>query len=131
MRSLVYSLCLVPLGMPAMAADGPLKEVAYISEGLIIAAMVVEIDSKCDTIDVRLLRGINFLSGLKNHARDLGYSAAEIDAFINDAEEKARLEAIARDRLAALGVTASDNASYCTVGEAEIAANTSVGRLLR
>jgi len=113
-----------------LAADGPLKDVTYVSEGLITAGMAIELDAKCDDVSVRLFRGIGFLTDLKNHARGLGYSEAEIEAYINDAAEKARLEAIARARLAALGVVPSDPASYCRVGRAEIAAQTPLGRLL-
>jgi len=122
----------IPLGTTAtLAVSGPLKDVAYVSEGLIAAGMAIELDAKCDEVSVRIFRGIGFLNGLKTHARELGYSEAEIETYINDAPEKARLEAIARARLAALGVVTTDPASYCRVGQAEIAAGTAVGQLLR
>lgn len=112
-------------------ANPPLREVAYVSEGLITAGMAIEIGDKCETISPRLLRGYNFLNSLKRHAENLGYSDAEIDAYVDDGTEKARLEGIARLRLSELGVRSDDPESYCTVGQQQIAAGTAVGRLLR
>ena len=68
---------------------------------------------------------------VKRHASDLGYSDEEIDDYVNDRNEKKRLEAIARAKLVTLGVVEGEEASYCAVGRAQIAANTRVGWLLR
>lgn len=130
-RLSALALMVIGLGAaPAFAADGPLKDVSFVSEGLITAGMAIEINDKCDSVSVRLVRGYNFLNSLKTHARNLGYTEAEIDAYINDAAEKARLESVARGRLADLGVVPSDPESYCAVGTAQIAAGTPLGRLL-
>ena len=82
-------------------------------------------------MDARLFRGLGYLQSLRSHARDLGFSEAEIEAYINDDDEKDRLEAIAREQLALLGVVPGDEASYCAAGRNQIAANTRVGWLLR
>lgn len=115
----------------SVSAKVPLKDVSYVSEGLIAAGMAIEIDTYCDDLSVRLFRGLNFLNGLKQHARDLGYTEDEIDAYINDSAEKSRLEDVARGRLADLGAVVGQNDTYCVVGRGQIAAKTTLGSLLR
>jgi len=131
MKSLIPLALGLALAATTTFANPPLRDVTRISEGLIVAGMAIELGDKCDGVSTRIIRGLNFLQGLKNHASDLGYSDAEIDAYVNDRAEKARLEVIARGRLADLGVIADDPASYCTVARAQIAAGTQVGQLLR
>ena len=114
-----------------LSAQTALKDQPSVRDGIIYVGMAYEISQKCDSISARTFRGIGYLQSLKNQARDLGYSDAEIDAYVNDRAEKKRLEGIARDELAALGVVADDPASYCAVGRAQIAEGTRVGWLLR
>ncbi|MEL6685540.1 MAG: DUF5333 domain-containing protein [Pseudomonadota bacterium] len=114
-----------------LSAQTALKDVAKVRDGIIFVGMAYEISEQCDSIRARLLRGINYLQSLRSHARDLGYSEAEIEAYINDDAEKDRLEGIARAQLANLGVVPGEEASYCAVGRAQIDANTRVGWLLR
>lgn len=116
--------------LPALAL-GPLKDVAYVRDGIIAVGIAYEIGDKCGSIEARYLRGLGLLNDLKAHAAGLGYTDAEIDAYIDDDAEKDRLEAVARQQLADLGAVAGDEASYCAVGEAQIAAGTQVGQLLR
>ena len=122
---------LLTLGAGAAVAQPPLKDVEKISNGIVFTGMAYEISERCGSIDARLFRGINYLQSLRNHARELGYSDAEIEAYINDDAEKDRLEAIAREQLGLLGVVEGDEATYCAAGRAQIAANTRVGWLLR
>jgi hypothetical protein len=114
-----------------LSAQTALKDVAKVRDGIIFVGMAYELSEECGSLDARLFRGLSYLQSLKSHASSLGYSDAEIDAYINDDAEKDRLEAIARAQLAQLGVVRGDEASHCTVGRAQIAANTRVGWLLR
>ena len=131
---LLRSLALV-LGFAVLAgtsaARPALQDDAVLTEGLINTAIAYEIGRKCDRLDARILRGINFLYGLKAHAESLGYSTSEIEAYVDDDAEKERLEAIARQRLRDLGGVPGEWESYCLVGEGQIAAGTQIGRLLR
>lgn len=115
----------------SLAAQTALKDVAHVREGIIATGMAYEISDKCSSISPRYLRALGFLNGLKTHARDLGYTDAEIDAYIDDSNEKKRLESIARGRLADLGVQVGVESTYCAVGRTEIEAGSSIGRLLR
>lgn len=126
-RIAAAALCLAS----AANAQVPLAQQTEISEGLIAAAIAYEIGDKCDSLDARILRGIAFLNGLRDRAGELGYTDAEIEAYMDDRAEKRRLEAEARARLAAMGGVVDAWETYCAVGEAEIAAQSQIGRLLR
>lgn len=131
MRSSIFGAAIMAIFAGPVMALGPLSQVDHVREGLISAGMAIEIADHCDDISVRLLRGYNFLGDLKDHARDLGYSDAQIDAYVDNDAEQDRLEAVARARLADLGVIAGQGATYCAVGQTQIDAGTPVGRLLR
>ena len=128
----IAALCVATVTFADTAsAQGPLKDVARVRDGIIHVGMAYELSEKCGSLRARTLRGIGFLQQLKSHAEELGYSDAEIDAYVDNDAEKDRLEAIARGQLAALGVVPGDEATYCTVGRDQIARETPVGWLLR
>jgi hypothetical protein len=131
MRRYALALALTLSAAPVLAVDVPLKDVPYVRDGIIATGIAYEISRVCDSIDARMIRGAMFLLSLKDHASDLGYSDAEIDAYINDQAEKDRLEAVARQILREMGAVEGQPETYCTVGRAEIAADTPVGHLLR
>lgn len=114
-----------------LSAQTALRDQPEVRDGIIFVGMAYEISEQCDDIRARTFRGLGFLQSLKRRARELGYSDAEIDAYVSDRDEKRRLEAIAREQLSLLGVVADDPATYCSVGRAQMAANTRVGWLLR
>ena len=123
---LALSLCAVPV-----FAKPALKEVRDVSEGIITVGMAYEISQQCEAISARLIRGLAALNDIKAKARDLGYSDEEIEAYVDDRSEKARLEAIAHARLEALGAVKGEPESYCSVGSAEMAKGSQIGRLIR
>lgn len=129
---MVFAVAFSVIATAGAAQTKPaLKDVTYVREGLITTGIAIEIGKKCTTISPRYFRGISYLNALKNHAAGLGYSAAEIDAYTSDKAEENRLKEVARARLAEMGAIAGEGASYCAVGQAEIAKNSPVGRLLR
>ncbi|UWQ22837.1 DUF5333 domain-containing protein [Jannaschia sp. W003] len=126
-RSLLAALAIATVAAPASAG---LRDERAITEGLITIGIAYEISERCASIDARRFRGIAALLSLRNEARALGYSGAEIEAFIDDRAEKDRLEAIARGRLAKMGAPAGDAEAHCRVGRAEAARGSAVGQLL-
>jgi hypothetical protein len=114
----------------AAPADADLRDEPEIVEGLIAIGIAYEIAEVCPSIAPHRLRGVGALLGLRTRAGRLGYSGAEIEAFTDDDVEKDRLEAVARQRLAALGAERGDVAAHCAVGRAAVAGGTPVGRLL-
>jgi hypothetical protein len=115
----------------ATAANPEIGKVTHITEGLINTAIAYEIDRVCDTIHPRTIEGINFLWSLKEYASELGFTDDEIRAYVDNKEEKDRLEAIARQRLRDMGAVEGQPETYCTVGRAEMAARSEIGRFLR
>lgn len=114
----------------AAPAGADLRDERTITEGLITVGIAYEISEVCPDIDARRLRGLRYLLALRGAAQDLGYSRDEIDAFVDDDDEKDKLEAVARSRLAAMGAPRGDKAAHCRVGRREVRDDTQVGRLL-
>ena len=67
----------------------------------------------------------------RRRAVRLGYSRGEIEEFIDDPIERARVEARADAYLAQNGASRGDPASLCRVGRDEITAGSTIGRMLR
>ncbi|MEO0829272.1 MAG: DUF5333 domain-containing protein [Pseudomonadota bacterium] len=131
-RVVLVAISLVALAMAFSAAAKPaLKDNPTITNGLIAVGIALEIGEKCEDMSPRMLKGMAFLNDLKKTARREGYSDKEIDAFVDNKSEKKRLEAQARAYLASKGANGGDRATYCKVGEAEIAAGSQAGRLIR
>jgi len=130
-KILILTLGLTIGALPARANEGPLKDVPYVSEGIIATGIAYEIGRVCPTLTARVLAGIFFLYELQSYAYDLGYSKAEVDGYINDKDEKIRLEAVARERLAGMGAVADQPETYCSVGRQEIELGSQIGKLLR
>jgi hypothetical protein len=132
-RSLRLIALAVLTALPASARAQdlpPLGQVEVITEGLINTAIAYELDRKCEELEGRRLQGIAFLWSLESEARQRGYSRQEIEAFIDNDEEKDRLEGIARERLRGMGAVDGQWDTYCTVGRQEIAKGSQIGRLL-
>lgn len=109
----------------------PLSEVKHITQGLRDVAIADEIRKKCDSISPRMFRALSFIKSLEKHAVKLGYSDAQIEAYVDDKAEKKRLIAQARKYMAQQGVRTGESATYCALGRAEIARNSQVGYLLK
>ena len=131
MRKILMTAAVLATALTGAARAEGLADEPEIRDGLLVVGMAYEISRKCESIDARKLTGIRTLLNLKSRARELGYSSEEIDAYIDDKTEKARLEGIARGQLAQLGVVADDPETYCVVGRDQIAKGTGIGRLLR
>lgn len=113
------------------SARPALRDNAQVTNGLIAVGMALEIEKQCDEISARKLKGLMFLSSLKRAAKGQGYSEQEIEDFVDNKAEKAKLEARARANLAQKGAVSGNAESFCTVGRAEIAAASVTGGLLR
>lgn len=115
----------------AGSAKPPLREVSRIDDGLFHVALANEIRKGCDSIEPRIFKALGVLGALKRHARELGYTNAEIDAFVESEAEKDRMRARGAEFYAARGVDPSRPEDLCALGRAEIARNSQIGVLLR
>lgn len=100
--------------------------------GLLAVTIGRHIERTCPDIERRSLAANAFLLGLANHAMGLGYSRAEVTAYVEDDTEQARYIALARQYFAERGVLSdADAEGACRVGRDEIATGSAIGRLLR
>jgi len=113
------------------AALPPLSENAFINNSLLAAAIGDEIRKNCPTISARIFRALIKAKELESHALKLGYSAGEIEAFIDSDAEQQRMKGLRDAYLAEQGVTKGDSDSYCRLGYEEIEKNSLTGWLLR
>ncbi|MFU8882924.1 MAG: DUF5333 domain-containing protein [Rhodobacterales bacterium] len=116
-----------------MAAAGkpPLRDVPQIDDRMLWVAIAIEISDRCDSIDPRTMRGLNYLWSLRSDARELGYSTAEIRAYVDSKAEKDRMRARGEAYLRARGLDPDNNADLCKLGQAEIAKSSQIGAFLR
>lgn len=108
-----------------------LREDAEIEAGVLVIAIGDMIVDNCPVLEARRMPTIGYMMDLANRALDLGYSRAEIVAYVEDDAEKERVRALARRWLAQQGASVEDSESLCRVGRDEISAGSSIGRLLR
>jgi len=108
-----------------------LAEEPHINEQLIAAAAGDMLRKTCPTLSARFLVVWQKLRDLEKYARDQGFTEEEVDAFLKDKEQRARVKAAATSYLAEAGVIEGDVGSYCMAGRAEIDKGTLVGSLLR
>lgn len=128
--ALVLSLATVANAATAAAETG-LKNEQDINKGLLIMAVADKIRRACDEIGGRLFRARAFADTLEEVAMDRGYTSAEVDAYINDDEEKAKVRQRRNAYFQSKGASNLDPQSLCMLGRDEIARNTQIGHLLR
>lgn len=102
-----------------------------VESGLQVVMIGDIIVNGCDELGVRRFRSTPFMLGLAREAMGLGYSRAEVEEFIDDPVERARVEAGAEAWLAQRGASRGDAASLCRIGRSEMAAESTIGRMLR
>jgi hypothetical protein len=112
-------------------AKPALRDVPAIDGALLAVGLADEIRKQCPNISPRYIKALRFVNGLRDKARNMGYSDAEIDAYRKSPAEKARLKAEGNSYLTAHGVTVGDIQSYCALGRAEIEKSSQIGALLR
>ena len=108
-----------------------LKDDAVIEDGLVLVSTGKMLYRGCDAIAPRRLKALSFARSLQKRAQSLGYSNAEIDAYLDSETDKDRVKAKARAYLTGKGADLASSASLCSVGAVEINQETSVGRYLR
>lgn len=133
MRKRIILSLAVCLALPAMVAHAkpPLREVPEIDDALLYIAIADEIRKTCSTISGRLFKGMRELRRLRRYANDLGYTDAEIEAYVESKQEQARMEARGEAYVAARGADRTKADTMCALGRAEIDRNSAIGVYLR
>lgn len=131
MKFVMSALLGLALVATPAAAKPPLREVAKIDDALLDLGVADLIRKNCPTISARMIKAVSYVWGLKSDARAMGYTDAEIDAYVDSDAEKARMRARGASFFKARGVDTSDPQSYCRLGLAEIQKSSRIGSLLR
>ncbi|MFM7653790.1 MAG: DUF5333 domain-containing protein [Paracoccaceae bacterium] len=129
MKTSLTALFLV-IAAPALALE-PINKEKHINNTLLQGFIADRINDNCDTISARKLRALSELNSLRSYALEKGYTTAEVKAFVTSKTEKARGKADAAAWLKARGAVDGDQASYCRIGQDEIAKGSLIGQLLR
>lgn len=130
MRMIVPVILALTLAGAAHARPA-LRDVPEIDNNMLWVAMAIEISDNCDDIAPRTLKGLFFLSSLKNKAQAMGYSNEEIRTYVKSDAEKARMRKRGEAYMKARGLDPADTGDLCKLGDAEIARGSQIGVLLR
>lgn len=130
MKALMTAALVALIALPAAALE-PISQNKTIVGKLTAARIADRIRRECDSIDARLFYAYGEARALKRQAEKLGYSADQIDAFLDSKAERAKIYAEAERYLSSKGAKAGDKASFCAVGTAEIADKSYIGSFLR
>ncbi len=124
-------LSLTLMGFAAQDAQAGLREERDINAGLLTIAVADKIRRACGDISGQLWTARSYLVGLKKIAAERGYTQAEIDAYVNDSDNKAEMRKLRNTYFQSKGASNLDHASLCKLGRTEIAAQTQIGAFLK
>lgn len=128
---IILGLVSFTLSAGAVSAKQPLREVKSVDDAVFDVAMADRIRKTCDDISPRIFKALSLYNSVRQEARNLGYTDAEIEAYADSDVEKARLRERGAAYLRANGLVASDPQSYCALGRIEIQKSSRIGSLLR
>lgn len=111
--------------------NAALRADTEIFNGLFVLGIAHGIRDTCPTIEARMIRANVMALSLYNRAREMGFSRDQIRTFLRDDDHKAELRAIVIDYYNQRGAQVEQPETICALGEAEIAAGTPSGALLR
>jgi Family of unknown function (DUF5333) len=118
------------LASPALALV-PINEEPVIHDQLLQGFIGDAIVDNCPSMEARTLKALGELNELRNYALEQGYDPEVVRAFVTSKDEKKKFKAEAAEWLAAMGAEPGNPDAYCQIGEAEIAADSLIGQLLR
>ena len=126
----LFGTALVASAGAATGGKAGLAAEADINDGLLVLAVADKIRRECDAISARFFRANGYANELRSLAEARGYSRAEVDAYIADDAEEAKMRQRRDAYFTARGASSLDPESLCALGRSEIAGGTPIGRLL-
>lgn len=137
-RLVLASLACIALTQGASATTSQaqvnetLRTTPAIYNGLFTAGLVKHVVDSCPDLQGpnRFQRTTYFL-GLFNQARGLGFSRAQIQAFVDDRDEQRQLRRVVYSHLERQGVDPRNKDAVCTWARQQMSARTGIGPSLR
>ncbi|MGB0901951.1 DUF5333 domain-containing protein [Halocynthiibacter sp.] len=131
-KFLVAGALAVLTAVPVVAAAPvPLAQNDAVNNRLITAGIVRRIHKRCPDLTYKRVRSFMYLRSIHSFAQDQGYSADEIEAYIDDTDQEARLYVHVDNWLTQRGARVGNAESYCAIGRAEMSAGSQIGNFLR
>ncbi len=130
-RGGLLALTLGAAPLAAGAGKPSLREVPEIENVLYVAAIAHALSEGCAGLATRRLKAVGMAWRLRARANELGYSDAEIKAYVESDAEKARMRAKVGAFLNRNGVSGAKPHSFCAFGHAEIEKSSAIGALLK
>jgi hypothetical protein len=122
--------CATTAAAQSDASLPPLAQVERVRQELLAGAIGDEIQTHCPTISARMFRVLGRLYQLEQYALGLGYTREDISEMRRSPENRAELQRLRNEYLAANGVVEGQPDTYCALGRREIANGTFIGSLL-
>jgi hypothetical protein len=131
MRLIPTTLVALSLATGAGAARADLANERDINAGLLAVAVAEKIQRECGDISGKLWAARSYAKQLKDMAKKRGYGDAQIDAYINDKAEKAKMRERRNAYFKSKGASNLDAASLCRLGREEIKNRSHIGSFLK
>lgn len=119
------------LGLAGTGQAAGLADETDINNGLLAAAAAEKIQRECSTIGARMFVARSYANELKEVALSRGYTMQEIEAYVDDDEEKRKMRERRNAYFKSKGASNLDPDSLCVLGHEEIKKNSQIGQLLR
>ncbi|MEM9852168.1 MAG: DUF5333 domain-containing protein, partial [Pseudomonadota bacterium] len=94
------TLAALALSSGPLSAKTPLRDNTAINDQLLVVGLANEIRKTCGSISGRLVKGVSTLRAIHRQALSEGYSKDEIEAYVDNRDEKNRMKARGRAWLA-------------------------------
>lgn len=131
MRLVLITILALGLGGAANAARADLANEQDINTGLLAISVADKIRRECSEISGRFLTGRNYATQLKDMASQRGYTDAQIEDYVNDSAQKAKMRERRNAYFESKGASNLDAASLCHLGRDEIKNRSLIGSFLK
>lgn len=131
MRFLSTTILALGIAAGASPAAADLSDEGDINAGLLAVAAADKIRRECGDLSGRFWAARSYANQLEKLARDRGYSQSEIDAYVNDDAEQAKMRERRNAYFESKGASNLDAASLCRLGQEEIKNRSRIGSFLK
>src|SRR5690554_530754 len=131
MRLILTLITTLSIAGAATASGHELANEKDINAGLLTMSIANKIRRECPTISGRLWEARAYANQLKDMAKQRGYTNAQIDSYINDSAEKAKMRERRNAYYKSKGASNHDPASLCRLGLEEIKNGGQIGAFLK
>ncbi|SEK99299.1 DUF5333 domain-containing protein [Roseovarius nanhaiticus] len=131
MRIVTTTILALAVSAGASSAQAGLADERDINAGLLAVAAADKIRRECGDLSGKFWAARSYVNQLKGMASERGYTEAEIDAYVNDDAEQAKMRERRNAYFKSKGASNLDAASLCRLGQDEIKNRSRIGSFLK